>query len=592
VIPQSFLQELLNRVDIVDVVGAHVKLKRSGVNFSGLCPFHTEKTPSFTVSTTKQFYHCFGCQAHGNALGFLMEHSGLTFPEAVRELASSIGLTVPDDGARRTVDSPTELAPTLKIEEALERARDYYKRALKASQRGIQYLKDRGVTGEIAARFGLGYAPDGWQNLEAAFADYRDLTLVAAGLVIGREEGSGPAKLYDRFRDRIMFPIRNARGKVVGFGGRVLDAVDGQPKYINSPETPVFQKGSELYGLFEARAAIREAGYAIVVEGYMDVVALAQLGVANAVATLGTACTPAHVRHLLRQTSRVVFSFDGDDAGRRAAWRALEASLPHAEDNKSFAFLFLPAEHDPDSFIRANGADLFRAAVHDAVPLSQFLIRELSRHNDLGTAEGRAKTLYDAKPLLGAMPTGSLRRQIVRELGRLTKTPDSELAALLGPVPGPAIRRAPARVERKAPDSVAHQAMRLVLADPSLAQSLAPESRALLGANLGADAGAMDALLNACDAAGPDATTGMVSDRLLEGTHRDRFDQLMQQVMQEPDMERGAALAELQGTIDKLGYRKIGEEINRLAESQSDDPKSRERMRELLRAQQRLRTGS
>lgn len=346
-IPPSFLQDLLNRVDIVDVVGRYVQLKKGGANFMGLCPFHNEKSPSFTVSPTKQFYHCFGCGAHGTAIGFLMEHVGSSFPEAVNELAQSVGLTVPNEpspgyggGGSGGYAPAASKAVTTALSEVMQTACDFYRKQLRSAPVAIQYLKKRGLTGEIAARFGLGYAPDGWQNLEAAFPNYRDDSLVESGLVIVSEksDAQGQNRRYDRFRERIMFPIRNVKGQVIGFGGRVLDG--GEPKYLNSPETPLFNKGSELYGLFEARLAIREQHYVLVVEGYMDVVALAQLGFQNAVATLGTACTPIHVQKLMRQTDTVIFSFDGDSAGRRAARRALDACLPHAADNRTIRFLF------------------------------------------------------------------------------------------------------------------------------------------------------------------------------------------------------------------------------------------------------------
>ncbi|HYF59519.1 MAG TPA: DNA primase, partial [Burkholderiaceae bacterium] len=336
-IPQSFIQELLARVDIVDVVGKHVKLKKGGANWLGLCPFHGEKSPSFTVSPTKQFYHCFGCGAHGSAIGFLMEHAGLGYVDAIHELARSLGLSVPeergpDDARRRDPD----------LLSTLEAAARFYRQRLKDAPAAIEYLKSRGVSGETALRFGIGYAPEGWRGLEAAVPDYSAKALVESGLVIepeADEPEGGRRKRYDRFRDRIMFPIRNPRGQVIGFGGRVLG--QGEPKYLNSPETPLFSKGRELYGLFEGREAIRRADCAIVVEGYMDVVMLAQHGVGHAVATLGTATTAQHVQKLLRLVERVVFAFDGDAAGRRAAWRALEACLPHASDTKRVDFLFL-----------------------------------------------------------------------------------------------------------------------------------------------------------------------------------------------------------------------------------------------------------
>jgi DNA primase len=320
------------------VIGQYVKLRKGGANMLGLCPFHNEKSGSFTVSPAKQFYHCFGCGAHGTAIGFLMEYSGMSFPEAIKDLAQGAGLTVPEETRADRAIADVHTTPVASLTDVMQRAANFYRAQLKASPRAIDYLKGRGLTGQIAARFALGYAPSGWTNLDAAFEDYDDRALVDGGLVIDRDD-DGARKHYDRFRDRIMFPIRNTKGQVIGFGGRIIDA--GEPKYLNSPETSLFQKGLELYGLFEARRAIREAGFAIVVEGYMDVVALAQLNVVNAVATLGTACTTQHVQKLVRATDHVVFSFDGDAAGRRAAWRALQASLPYAADDKTFTFLFL-----------------------------------------------------------------------------------------------------------------------------------------------------------------------------------------------------------------------------------------------------------
>ena len=342
------------------------------------------------------------------------------FVEAVKDLAQNVGMIVPEAEDRLPPAQRAEhQAKSLALSEAMSRACDYYRQQLRHAEGAKNYLKGRGLTGEIAARYGMGYAPDGWDGLRSVFPDYEVEALVESGLVIDRvEEDGSHHKRYDRFRDRIMFPIRNTKGQVIGFGGRVLD--NGEPKYLNSPETPLFQKGSELYGLFEARQAIREAGYALVTEGYMDVVALAQLGFPQAVATLGTACTPIHVQKLLRQTDQVIFSFDGDKAGRRAARRALEASLPHAGDNKVIKFLFLPSEHDPDSYIRELGSEAFEKQVQDAMPLSQFLLKEAVGDNDLGTPEGRARAQFDAKPLLQALPPSSLRLQIAVSYTHLT----------------------------------------------------------------------------------------------------------------------------------------------------------------------------
>ena len=426
-IPQPFIQELLARIDVVDIVGRYVQLKKSGANFMGLCPFHGEKSPSFSVSPSKQFYHCFGCGKNGNAIGFLMDHAGMGFVEAVQDLAQQTGMQVPQDDQspqdRERAAAQREKQATLTG--VLEKAGEAWRKHLRETPRAIQYFKGRGVSGQVAKRYGLGYAPEGWRGLASVFPEYDNPLLEESGLVIVNAEDG---KRYDRFRDRVMFPIRNVKGECIGFGGRVLG--DDKPKYLNSPETPVFHKGRELYGLFEARHAIREMGYALVTEGYMDVVALAQLGFANAVATLGTACTPDHVHKLFRFTEQVVFSFDGDAAGRRAARKALDGALPYASDTRSVKFLFLPAEHDPDSFIRAHGPEAFARHVGDAMPLSRFLLEAARDGCDLGQAEGRAHMLSNARPLWSALPDGALRRQLLAELADLGQLPAPELAGL------------------------------------------------------------------------------------------------------------------------------------------------------------------
>jgi len=380
VIPDSFKQDLLNRVDIVEVVSRFVQLKKAGANYSGLCPFHNEKTPSFSVSPSKQFYHCFGCGVHGNAIGFLMAYGGMGYVDAVKDLASGVGMQVPE--RQRTTDEIQKQERATDLYEVMEKAMDFYRAELKKSPRAIEYLKSRGMTGEIAARFRVGYAPDDWQGLKGAFEKYDDKSLVECGLVIEGEEG----KRYDRFRDRVMFPIFSQRGQTIGFGGRVMG--EGEPKYLNSPETPLFEKGREVYGLVQARDAIRAAGRVLVVEGYMDVIALAQFDVGYAVATLGTATTPIHVAKLLRLTDEIVYSFDGDAAGRKAAWRALENTLPVAPDNKPIKFLFLPDGEDPDTYVRKHGKDKFEELVGSAQTLSGFLLAELRSQFDLETPEG------------------------------------------------------------------------------------------------------------------------------------------------------------------------------------------------------------
>ncbi|MFT5645057.1 MAG: DNA primase [Janthinobacterium sp.] len=477
-IPQSFISDLLNRVDIVDVVGRYVQLKKGGANFMGLCPFHNEKSPSFTVSPTKQFYHCFGCSAHGTAIGFLIEYSGMGFVDAVKDLAQGVGMIVPEaDDKIPPAQRAQNQAHSMALSDAMTQASDYYRAQLRSATDAIDYLKNRGLTGEVAARFGIGFAPGGWDNLRSVFPDYQMVALAEAGLVIDRSDEDGAnRKRYDRFRERIMFPIKNIKGQVIAFGGRVLG--DGEPKYLNSPETPLFSKGFELYGLFEARMAIRDAGYVLVTEGYMDVVALAQMGFPQAVATLGTACTSTHVQKLLRQTDNVTFSFDGDKAGRRAARRALEASLPHVSDDKAIKFLFLPAEHDPDSYIRAYSTEAFEEQVRLAMPLSQFLLKEAAAEHDLQTPEGRARVQFDAKPLLQAMAPSALRLQIVRALAALTQTTPSEIEALFElSKPVAVVRRAPPRTGRPVPIGLALQIMRIVVAHPTLA--LAVDQRAL-----------------------------------------------------------------------------------------------------------------
>jgi DNA primase len=477
-IPNDFIQTLLSRVDIVDVIDRYVPLKKTGANFSACCPFHSEKTPSFTVSPTKQFYHCFGCGAHGTAIGFLMEYGGKSFPDAVEELARDAGLTVPrierpgESERRGQADDLTGITLT---------AAKFYRAQLKESPRAIEYLKQRGLTGAVAAHFGIGYAPDAWQALASAFEHYDAATLETAGLVIAGDGG----KRYDRFRDRIMFPIHDARGQVIGFGGRVLG--DGDPKYLNSPETPLFSKGRELYGLFLARGAIRDAGIVVVVEGYMDVVALAQHGVQYAVATLGTSTTPTHVHKLFRQSDRVVFCFDGDDAGRRAAWRALENTLPALADGKSAAFLFLPDGEDPDDFVRRRGKEAFVALLARAIPVSEFLLAELSEQHPPTTVEGRAALVTAARPYISQITAPVLGALLRRQLAGVSGLPETELRQLLRlgtqapdnrgaePIRSEAagwqrMSRRPKHPERRAP-SLVRELIQALLLQPGLARS-------------------------------------------------------------------------------------------------------------------------
>ena len=429
-IPQSFIDDLLNRTDIVDVVSSRVQLKKAGKNYTACCPFHKEKTPSFSVSPDKQFYYCFGCGAGGNALGFIMDHDNLDFPQAVEELAKAAGMEIPREESgrphkpRQPTDSP--LYPLLTA------AADFYRQALKihpARKAAVDYLKGRGLTGEIARDFGLGFAPPGWDNLYKHLSSdtLQQKAMIDAGLLV---ENAETGKRYDRFRDRVMFPIRDSRGRIIAFGGRVLG--DDKPKYLNSPETPVFHKGQELYGLFEARKFNRSLDEIIVVEGYMDVIALAQQGLRNAVATLGTATSEEHMKRLFRVVPSVLFCFDGDQAGRNAAWRALEATLPCLQDGRRARFLFLPEGEDPDTLVRSEGTDAFKARINQhAQPLADYFFQQLTEEADPRSLEGKAHMATLAAPLIDKVPGANLRtlmRQRLSEITGLTSETVSQLA--------------------------------------------------------------------------------------------------------------------------------------------------------------------
>jgi len=501
-IPNDFIATLLGRVDIVQVIDRYVPLKKAGANYQACCPFHSEKTPSFTVSPVKQFYHCFGCGAHGTAVGFLMEYGGKSFPDAVEELARDAGLEVPKSerpGDKERQEAAADLGSVLLT------AAKLYRGNLKSSPRAIDYLKKRGLTGTIAARYGVGYAPDDWQALTAVFPDYANDTLVQAGLVVTGDNG----KRYDRFRDRVMFPIHDSRGRVIGFGGRVID--QGEPKYLNSPETSLFSKGRELYGLFLARDAIHKSGKVVVVEGYMDVVALAQHGVEYAVATLGTATTPVHAQKLFRMADTVVFCFDGDAAGRKAAWRALENTLPVLLDGKNARFLFLPDGEDPDDYVRKRGKAAFERAVDAAVPLSEFLLSELSSRHPPTNAEGRAAFLTAARPLIGVITAPMLAALMRRQLAEISGLSEDEIPLLVpaSSAAEPARRSSTARagVHTRRPPSLTRELIKFILLKPDLARSsdLPPASDGSLEGH------AYAALLEACSRfEGPLSTSGVM----------------------------------------------------------------------------------
>jgi DNA primase len=594
-IPPGFVAELLSRVDIAEVIGRHVSLKKGGANLMGLCPFHGEKSPSFCVSPARQTYHCFGCGVHGNAVGFLMEHTGASFPDAVADLAQQVGLSVPsdtrsDDERQRAAQAK---ARQTTLADVLARAADHYRKQLKADTRAIDYLKGRGLSGEIAARFGIGYAPDGWRPLASGFPQYDDPLLVEAGLVIVQGEDGPDQKRYDRFRDRIMFPIRSVQGDTIGFGGRVLDR--GEPKYLNSPETPLFVKGRELYGLHESRAGMRRRGYALVVEGYMDVVALAQSGFDNAVATLGTACTDDHVRKLFRFTDSVVFSFDGDAAGQRAAGRALEAALPHVSDLRSVRFLFLPPEHDPDSFVRSEGANAFERFVARAVPLSRQMVEVAREGCDLGTPEGRARFVTQARPLWNILPDGALKRQMLSELTRLAGLPEGELQAqwTTAASPGAPARREPSRrsslpsayaATRRAPRRPEDRIVQLLLMQSSWWDRLTAEDHELLHA-LPAPLGDLIAWLE--------------SDLMEHGTRPwaslraalDANEVLRTAVTQLGDTpdDSEAELSDLRRLLDGRLLEQLKQQQSALADSIATDPAARATFQHLFRRMQDLK---
>jgi DNA primase len=575
VIPDSFKQDLLNRVDVVDVVSRYVQLRKGGANFLGLCPFHSEKSASFTVSPAKQFYHCFGCGAHGDSIGFLMAYAGLGYVDAVRELAASVGMQLPETRPR-TREEAARMEREVDLYALLEQAMNFYRGELKNSRRAIDYLKARGLTGEIAARFRVGYAPDDWQALRAAFPEYENPALVEAGLVIENE-----GKRYDRFRDRILFPILSNRGAVIAFGGRVLG--DGEPKYLNSPETPVFEKGRELYGIVQAREAIRVAGRALVVEGYMDVISLAQHGVGYAVATLGTATTPSHVSRLLRLADEVVFCFDGDAAGRKAAWRALEVSLPLALDHKPIRFLFLPQGDDPDTHIRVRGAEAFERAVREAQTLSGFLLAELRAPADLATPEGRSGLLSAARPHLQRTEAPALRLQLVKEIATLARVSQEEAEQLLGLAAPSAPRRSAPR--RAAPPIAATQErnlLRCVLVNPALVRDLEAE---LLDARMPESAALQAIAESAVD--GGVTSVAVLIDRFRDSVHAEVLYQAqasaLEQGLSDDDAERQFRQIQL-----ALRIQRKHEEFDALKREVADGRASRDLMLELDRRAKEL----
>jgi DNA primase len=474
-IPQDFIDDLIARADVVEVIGKRIQLKKAGREFKACCPFHDEKTPSFTVVPNKGFYHCFGCGAHGTAIGFLMEYEHMSFVEAVEALAAMLGVEVPRSESDRPARRYDELFTLMSSVE------QHFQNCLRDAPVAVDYLKQRGIDGATAKRFGIGFAPEGWSVVLDKFGKSPEAIerLLATGLIIRKDNGQH----YDRFRERIVFPIRDARGRTIGFGGRALG--DGEPKYLNSPETVLFHKGRELYGLYEARQALRNIDRLVVVEGYMDVVALARNGIDFAIATLGTATTGDHLNVLFRLTDNVNFCFDGDRAGRKAAWRALENALPHIREGRQIRFVFLPDGHDPDSYVNEQGSDAFVAAVDDGVALSDFLIGELSSQVDMGTVDGKARLAELAKPLVRRIPDGVYRELLVESLAGVVGMPATKLERILGSggeSPGPQAgtqtpRRRSVTVSGGRP-SVVRRAITLLLNEPTAGARLDVEKLA------------------------------------------------------------------------------------------------------------------
>lgn len=516
-IPQSFIDDLIARADIVEIMSARMALKKAGREYKGLCPFHGEKTPSFTVSPDKGFYHCFGCGAHGTAIGFLMEHDHLNFVEAVETLAGLMGLEVPEESGGSDQHKGTD-----KVVDLLRRAAIAFQEQLKTHQPAIDYLKNRGIDGNTAKRFGIGYAPDSWDFMVKTLGDDPEtaMLLQAAGLVIPRDNGGH----YDRFRDRLMFPILDSRGRVVAFGGRVLG--DGEPKYLNSPETVVFSKRRELYGLYEARRKLRDIPRLVVVEGYMDVVALARHGIEYAVATLGTATTPEHLGRLFRVCDEVLFCFDGDRAGRKAAWRALETALPEIRDGRQFKFIFLPDGEDPDSLVTQHGSRAFEEAAQAATNLSEFMVAELRSQIDTESVDGRARLAEQARPLLQKVPAGVYRELLLERLGEVVGLNGKKLSELMGAPPKPkaqAETRRPRRETGSGNLSVVARTIRAVLNEPALAEHADIEHLA------GLTSAGSDLLLEILEIAQaePDISPAVLLERLRHHRHIRHLERLL-----------------------------------------------------------------
>jgi DNA primase len=570
-IPQTFIDELIARADIVEVIGSRVQLKKAGREFKACCPFHTEKSASFWVSPEKQFYHCFGCGAHGTVLRFLMEHDHMAFPEAVEELATRLGLDVPHEGSNvaggpRRVDDP--------LYDVMGRVARFYVEALTRDERATQYVARRGLDRETVEKFGIGYAPNSWNEVLRRFGGAEDAvrTLADIGLIIERDRGQARDgdRHYDRFRDRIMFPIRDSRGRIIAFGGRILD--QGEPKYLNSPETVLFHKGRELYGLYEARRSRTNLKRLLIVEGYMDAVRLHQYGINYAVATLGTATTPEHLKRIFRIVSEVVFAFDGDRAGRAAAWRALQHALPEARQGREIRFLFLPEGHDPDSLVGEEGAAAFERRLDATLPLSEYLIQELSEQSDLSHADGRAHFSENARPLWSKLPDGVYRELMLARIAEVVGIGPQRLQELwaaghpgtfAAPALTPPRKRVPARNINGGRGSLVRQAVLGLVSYPTIAKEVSEEERAALDA---CEEPGIELLRELIDnlRAQPAQNSAQVIERWAGKPGGDSLEKLLQREQIVADAV--AAAGELHGALAELAQRVVVGRLKALEE--------------------------
>ena len=547
-IPPEFIDELLARADIVEIIDSRVPLKKAGREYKGCCPFHDEKTASFTVSPGKQFYHCFGCGAHGTAIGFLMEYDHLGFRETIEELAGRYSMIVPQDAAK---DNSVERRKQADLYSILGLANRHFQQRLREDESAKNYLIARGLSGEVAARYQLGFAIDSWDDLLNSLTAQKISTkdLETAGLVSKNDQG----RIYDKFRGRIIFPIHDQRGRVIAFGGRILG--EGEPKYLNSPETPVFHKGKELYGLHQALNAISKQKQAIVVEGYMDVIALAQAGIDNVVAALGTATTATHVEKLFRQCNEIIFCFDGDRAGRQAAWRALENSLPSMQDGRQVSFLFLPEGEDPDTYVKKLGHDAFVMQIQQqSLPLPEYMLSHLSADIDLQRMDGKAKLAGLARPLLNSLPRGTLKAMLLRELAAITHMDEASLAELMQEEKKPAQERQVTATAKHKKNNLIGKTLSLLLNQPEMALGVDNlehlQSLELAG---------MDVLCQIIEIINisPDLTTSAIIERFREKVYYDRLCELASSNI---DLEDDAVKTEFTDAINRLHLMAIDQE--------------------------------